>query len=294
MAMTKAQLITAVRRLTRLNSTVPYTDDQISQFINEAVQEVSTLCPFDIHYEEINTTPSNVYTISDNLLDFFGVFYYPLIGDRLASALDGGANTIALQDASRFPNTGYAVIGNMVEWEIVRYTGKNANTLTGVTRGHYGTNRSWANGIAVHLWTSGEWWNRLEIVPANAMFDIGVPDDSTRPTKVLRQGKTIILNRNPVRGYGNLFVTGFTTPPPLVGSSDTIRNLENREMVVVYLASIKVLASLGSEEALVRVQYYMPLFQLELQIMQQQIDKQVRGLTPQSILSMLNNNTERQ
>ena len=289
MPMTKAQLITAVRRLTRLNSPVPFTDDQITQFINEAVQEVSTLCPFDIHYEEINTTPSNVYTISDNLLDFFGVFYYPLVGDRLASQIDSGVSAIPLQDASRFPNTGYAVIGNMVEWEIVRYTGKNVNVLTGVTRGMYGTNRSWANGTAVHLWTSGEWWNRLEIIPANAMFDIGVPDDNTRPTKVLRQGKTIILNRNPVRGYGNLFVTGFTTPPPLVSSNDTIRNLENREMVVVYLASIKVLASLGSEEALVRVQYYMPLFQLELQIMQQQIDKQVRGLIPQSIINMFGN-----
>jgi hypothetical protein len=289
MAMTKPELITAVRRLTRLNSPVPYTDDHITRFINEAVQEVSTLCPFDIYYEEINTTSSNVYTISENLLDFFGVFYYPLTGDRLASGIDGNATTIPLQDASRFPNTGYAVIGNMVEWEIVRYTGKNVNSLTGVTRGVYGTTKSWTNNAPVHLWTSGEWWNRLEIVPANAMFDIGVPDDSTRPTKVLRQGKTIILNRNPVRGYGNLFVTGFTTPPPLSGSTDTIRNLENREMVVVYLASIKVLASLGSEEALVRVQYYMPLFQLELQNMQQQIDKQVRGLIPQSILNMFNN-----
>jgi hypothetical protein len=290
MAMTKPQLITAVRRLTRLNSTVPYSDDQITQFINEAIQEVSTLCPFDIKYEEINTTFSNVYTISDNLLDFFGVFYYPLAGDKLASGIDGSATTIPLQDASSFPSNGYAVIGNMENWEIVRYTGKNANSLTGVTRGVYGTSKTWASGTAVHLWKSGEWWYRLEIVPANAMFDFGVPDDNTRPTKVLRQGKTIILNRNPVKGYGNLFVTGFTTPPPLVDSTDTIRNLENREMVVVYLASIKVLASLGSEEALVRVQYYMPLFQLELQIMQQQIDKQVRGLLPQSILNMFNNN----
>jgi len=292
MAMTRAQLITAVRRLTRLTSTVPYTDDQITQFINEAVQEVSTLCPFDVVYEEIDTTPSNVYTISDNLLDFFGVFYYPLTGSRLATGIDGGVNAIPLQDASRFPSQGFAVIGNMVQWEIVRYTGRTANNLTGVTRGQYGTVRSWGANTPVHIWTSGEWWYRLEIIPANAMFDIGVPDDNTRPTKVLRQGKTIILNRNPVRGFGNLFVTGFSTPPPLVGSNDTIRNLENREMVVIYLASIKVLASLGSEEALVRVQYYMPLFQLELQTMQQQIDKQVRGLIPQNILSMFGN-TER-
>jgi hypothetical protein len=261
---------------------VPYTDDHITQFINEAIQELSTLCPFDVYYEEINTTPSNVYSLSENMIDFFGVFYYPLTGDRLASAIDGNATTIPLQDASRFPSSGYAVIGNMLNWEIIRYTGKTSNNLTGVTRGVYGTVQSWTTNTPVRVWTSGEWWNRLEIVPAGSMFDIGVPDDNTRPTKVLRQGKTLILNRNPVRGYGNLFVAGFTTPPALSESDDTIRNLENREIVVIYLTSIKVLASLGSEEALVRVQYYMPLFQLELQNMQQQIDRQVRGISAQT------------
>jgi hypothetical protein len=286
MALTRAQIITAVRRLTRLNSTVPYTDDQIGQFINEAIQELSILSPFDIYYEAIDTTASNVYTTSENMIDFFAVYYYPLAGDRLASAIDANATAVPLQNASVFPASGYAVIGNMTNWEIVRYTGKSSNSLTGVTRGVYGTVQSWTGNTPVRVWSSGEWWNRLEIIPANAMFDIGVPDDNTRPTRALRQGKTIILNRNPVRGYGNLFVAGFTTPPVLVNSDDTIRNLENREIVVIYLASIKVLASLGSEEAMVRVQSYMPLFQLELQNLQQQIDRQVRGFATQTTINM--------
>jgi len=286
MALTRADIITAVRRLTRLTGTVPYTDAQIGDFINEAIQEISIMAPFDIHYEEIDTTTSNVYTTSVNMIDFFAVYYYPLTGDRLASGIDANATTIPLQNASAFPASGHAVIGNMNNWEIVRYTGKSGNNLTGVTRGVYGNRQSWSTNTPVRIWSSGEWWNRLEIVPAGSMFDIGVPDDNTRPTRALRQGKTIMLNRNPVRGYGNLYVAGFTVPPRLVNSNDTIRNLENREIVVIYLASIKVLASLGSEEALVRVQSYLPLFQIELQNLQQQIDRQVRGFTPQTNISM--------
>jgi hypothetical protein len=108
------------------------------------------------------------------------------------------------------------------------------------------------------------------------MFDVGVPDDRTVPTRAVRQGKTIILNRNPVRGYGNLIVYGFTVPPPLVNSDDRVRSLENREIVLIYLTSIKVLASLGSEEAMLRVQAYLPLFQMEVTTLQQHIDKQIR------------------
>jgi hypothetical protein len=276
MALTKAQIITAVRRMTRLNGAVPYSDNQITDFINEAIQELSILSPFDIYYEEINTTSSNVYTTSENMIDFFAVYYYPLAGDRLASGINANATTIPLQNASAFPSSGHAVIGNMTNWEIVRYTGKSGNSLTGVTRGVYGTQQSWTANTPVHLWSSGEWWNRLEIVPAGSMFDVGVPDDRTVPTRAVRQGKTIILNRNPVGGYGNLIVYGFTVPPPLVNSDDRVRSLENREIVLIYLTSIKVLASLGSEEAMLRVQAYLPLFQMEVTTLQQHIDKQIR------------------
>jgi len=276
MALTRADLITAVRRLTRLTGTVPYTDNQIADFINEAIQELSIMAPFDVYSEKINTTPTTVYNVSENIIDFFAVYYYPLEGNKLSDGINNTATTIPLVDASMFPSNGYAVIGDMTNWEIIQYTGKSSNSLTGVTRGVYGVAQSWATDTPVHVWSSGEWWNRLEIIPAGSMFDVGVPDDQTVPTRAVRQGKTIILNRNPVKGYGNLIVYGFTVPPSLVNSTDTVRNLENREIVLIYLSAIKVLASLGSEEAMLRLQAYLPLFQMELTTMQQQIDKQIR------------------
>jgi hypothetical protein len=276
MALTRADLITAVRRLTRLTGTVPYTDNQIADFINEAIQELSIMAPFDVYSEKIDTTPKTVYNVSQNMIDFFAVYYYPLAGDKLSSGINNTATTIPLVDASAFPSNGYAVIGDMTNWEIVRYTGKSGNSLTGVTRAVYGVAQSWNVDTPVHVWSSGKWWNRLEIIPAGSMFDVGVPDDQTVPTRAVRQGKTIILNRNPVKGYGNLIVYGFTVPPSLVNSTDTVRNLENREIVLIYLSAIKVLASLGSEEAMLRLQAYLPLFQMELTNMQQQIDKQIR------------------
>jgi hypothetical protein len=276
MALTKSDLITAVRRLTRLTGTVPYTDNQIADFINEAIQELSIVAPFDVYSEKLDTTPTTVYSVSQNMIDFFAVYYYPLAGDKLSSSITNTATSIPLVDASAFPSNGYAVIGDMTSWEIFRYTGKSGNSLTGVTRGVYGVAQSWSANAPVHIWSSGNWWNRLEIIPAGSMFDVGVPDDNTVPTRAVRQGKTIILNRNPVKGYGNLIVYGFTVPPALVNSSDTVRNLENREIVLIYLSAIKVLASLGSEEAMLRLQAYLPLFQMELTNMQQQIDKQIR------------------
>jgi hypothetical protein len=262
------------------------------------------LVPFDVYHEEIDTTHSIVYRTSNEMIDFFAVFYYPLAGSRLASDIIGGSMfftlagavgdgdiggdgfVIQVENPLIFPSSGYAVLGNMLNWEIIRYTGKSETFLTGVTRGVYGTVQSWEFLTPIHVWSSGTWWNRLEIIPANSMFDIGVPDDNSPPTKVSRQGRTIYLNRYPVRGYGNLFIAGFTTPPSLVNSNDTIRNLENKEMPVIYLASIKVLASLGTEEAQRCVQSYMPLFQLELQNLQQQIDRVVRGMTPQTNIGM--------
>ena len=292
MAMTKAQLIQAVRRLTRLTGSVPYSDDTIADFLNETIQEVSIIAPFDIYTEELDTTTATIYTVSENMNDFFGLFYYPLAGDKLEIAIDDNDNVVPLVDASAFPSSGYVVLGRMNDWEIVSYTrkgnagqGEDPNSLYGVTRGIYGKPKLWVANTPVHIWQSGSWWTRLEIIPAGSMYDIGVPDDNTKPSRAIRQGKTIILNRNPVRGYANLLVYGFTTPPALVNSYDTIRGLENREMIVVYLTAIKVLASLGGEEALVRVQAYMPLFQLELERLRQQIDMQIRGMTGQTTIN---------
>ena len=50
----------------------------------------------------------------------------------LASTINSSATTIALVDASRFPSIGGTVL---IESELVNYTGKSGNSLTGCTRG---------------------------------------------------------------------------------------------------------------------------------------------------------------
>jgi hypothetical protein len=52
--------------------------------------------------------------------------------DRLYTAMNSSVTSMTLYDASRFPATGGVV---MVDNEIVSYTGKASNTLTGLTRG---------------------------------------------------------------------------------------------------------------------------------------------------------------
>ncbi len=53
-------------------------------------------------------------------------------GSTLAEAMDATQTTISLKDASRYPSTGGVV---SVEGELIPYTGKTGNTLTGCTRG---------------------------------------------------------------------------------------------------------------------------------------------------------------
>ena len=60
-----------------------------------------------------------------------------------AHALD--ATTITVSDASSFPSSGLAQIGYMNDCEYIKYTGKTATTLTGVTRGWFGSS---ASGVA--------------------------------------------------------------------------------------------------------------------------------------------------
>jgi hypothetical protein len=71
--------------------------------------------------------------------------------DRLATAMNSSVTSIDLYDASRFPATGGTI---MVDNEIITYTGKNVNTLTGLTRGASfqmfvgGSNKTFTGGAA--------------------------------------------------------------------------------------------------------------------------------------------------
>jgi len=71
--------------------------------------------------------------------------------DRLATAMNSSVTSIDLYDASRFPATGGTI---MVDNEVMTYTGKNVNTLTGLTRGASfqmfvgGSNKTFTGGTA--------------------------------------------------------------------------------------------------------------------------------------------------
>ncbi|GMQ61210.1 hypothetical protein [Vallitalea maricola] len=58
--------------------------------------------------------------------------------------------TITLADASKLPNApNIATIGNDEQAETIKYTGKDGNNLTGVTRGFEGTARAWGAGTII-------------------------------------------------------------------------------------------------------------------------------------------------
>jgi hypothetical protein len=71
--------------------------------------------------------------------------------DRLATAMNSSVTTMDLYDASRFPATGGTVL---IDSEIITYTGKTGNTLTGLTRGASfqmfvgGSNKTFTGGVA--------------------------------------------------------------------------------------------------------------------------------------------------
>lgn len=77
---------------------------------------------------------------------------------RLASTINNSTTSIPLVDASRFPTAGVVLIEN----EVITYTGKSGNTLTGGTRGASfqmfigGANRTFTGGSAAeHLVGNG-------------------------------------------------------------------------------------------------------------------------------------------
>jgi hypothetical protein len=55
--------------------------------------------------------------------------------NTLAAAVDAAATTLALTDAARFPSSGWVQVGD----EVIIYTGKSGNSLTGCARGADGT-----------------------------------------------------------------------------------------------------------------------------------------------------------
>jgi hypothetical protein len=90
--------------------------------------------------------------------------------DRLAATMDNTQSTIVLNNASRFPSTGGTVL---IENEVITYTGKSGNTLTGCTRGATfqmfigGSNRSFTGGAAA-IHNVGNGFNSVTLISCTA------------------------------------------------------------------------------------------------------------------------------
>lgn len=90
--------------------------------------------------------------------------------DRLASTMTNVQTTVPLVNATRFPSTGGTVL---IENEVITYTGKTGNTLTGCTRGASfnmfigGSNKSFTGGAAaVHAVGNG--YNSVTLISCTA------------------------------------------------------------------------------------------------------------------------------
>lgn len=90
--------------------------------------------------------------------------------DRLAATMNNTQSTIVLNDATRFPSTGGTVL---CENEVITYTGKSGNTLTGCTRGATfqmfigGSNRSFTGGSAA-IHNVGNGFNSVTLISCTA------------------------------------------------------------------------------------------------------------------------------
>ena len=96
------------------------------------------------------------------MIDTNGTLVYTgsqYIGRAEETTLDGDitidASSIVLTDASDFPTSGHAFIGDMTSTilkpETISWTGKTSNTLTGVTRGVYNsTASSHSSGASIY------------------------------------------------------------------------------------------------------------------------------------------------
>ena len=103
-----------------------------------------------VHRMKQNNLNDEAYMRTGNTAVRYQTLNESVIG-RLNEDLDDSETSIDLLDASRFPSTGGTVL---IENEVITYTGKTTNTLTGCTRGASfqmfigGSNKTFSGGAA--------------------------------------------------------------------------------------------------------------------------------------------------
>ena len=89
------------------------------------------------HKVPMNNVNFEAYMRTGNLPARYETSTMPAI-TRLAASLNNSATTISVADTSYFPNAGYFLISDGVNYEYINYTGKTSTSFTGLTRAKAG------------------------------------------------------------------------------------------------------------------------------------------------------------
>ena len=133
---------------------------------------------------------------------------FPKLEGRVEeTTLDGDitidASSIVLTDASDFPTSGHAFIGDMTSTilkpETISWTGKTSNTLTGVTRGVYNsTASSHSSGASIYYFKDN--WK-----------DLGASIITSKRRGIKWEDENFFINGNIVSGYSESDGSDFGT-----------------------------------------------------------------------------------
>lgn len=150
------------------------------------------------------TSPSTVddaTTIPSAANEVVGLLSGALSADNFGSG--GSGTTINLVSATDFPSTGWLAIGG----ELIAYTGKSGNSLTGCTRGAQSTQiRAHADRTPAFLNFTASHFNvlRAAVIALESLFTREQYDTGT-----CSGGATITLTKTPITGQKvKLFVNG--------------------------------------------------------------------------------------
>lgn len=144
------------------------------------------------------------------MIDTNGTLVYTgsqYIGRVEETTLDGDitidASSVVLTDASDFPTSGYAFIGDMTSTilkpETISWTGKTSNTLTGVTRGVYNsTASSHSSGASIYYFKDN--WK-----------DLGASITTSKRRCIKWEDENFFINGNIVSGYSESDGSDFGT-----------------------------------------------------------------------------------
>ena len=136
---------------------------------------------------------------NDNLVYTGSQYIGRVYSTTLDVAINASASAVDLVDASDFPIAGYAVIADLSTFEVIQWTGKSTNQLTGVTRGKYNTTASaFASGRSIYFFND-EW------------IDMGASLTTSTRRCIRWEDENFFVNGSVVSGYKEADGSDFAT-----------------------------------------------------------------------------------